>query len=204
MATAPSFLTERFRSEAPSRFAVTAEPRDGRATAVLCGAARAMMLQLLWPRSRRTASATIRGSVARGGWQGKQITEIVRATSSEESLSETPGRRRGRGHDDRRTVNGPSPVPTAIVGVAGAVVAEERALYGLRMLGASRTLAAIATVMRKHGHRSQPRSTPVGRTFRRAISLVMEAAYPGIVPSRCHSRSHLFALLAAYRSFLSR
>ena len=92
-----------------------------------------------------------------------------------------------------------------IVGVAGAVVADENALYGLMMLGAIGGLVvAIATVVRKQW---APITAPIYALleglFVGAISLVMEAAYPGIVlPAVSLTFGTLFALLAAYRSGL--
>lgn len=92
-----------------------------------------------------------------------------------------------------------------IVGVAGAVVADESALYGLMMLGAIGGLVvAIATVVRKQW---APITAPIYALleglFVGAISLVMEAAYPGIVlPAVSLTFGTLFALLAAYRSGL--
>ena len=92
-----------------------------------------------------------------------------------------------------------------IVGVAGAVVAEESALYGLMMLGAiGGLITAIVTVFRKQW---APITAPIYALleglFVGAISLVMEAAYPGIVlPAVSLTFGTLFALLAAYRSGL--
>ncbi|HUG07255.1 MAG TPA: Bax inhibitor-1/YccA family protein [Candidatus Limnocylindria bacterium] len=92
-----------------------------------------------------------------------------------------------------------------IVGVAGAVVAEESALYGLMLLGAIGGLVvALVTVFRKEW---APITAPVYALleglFVGAISLVMEAAYPGIVlPAVSLTFGTLFALLAAYRSGL--
>lgn len=92
-----------------------------------------------------------------------------------------------------------------IVGVGGAVVAEESALYGLMMLGAIGGLvAALVTVVRKQW---APITAPIYAVleglFVGAISLVMEAAYPGIVlPAVSLTFGTLFALLAAYRSGL--
>ena len=92
-----------------------------------------------------------------------------------------------------------------IVGVAGAVVAEESALYGLMMLGAiGGLITALVTVFRKQW---APITAPVYALleglFVGAISLVMEAAYPGIVlPAVSLTFGTLFALLAAYRSGL--
>ena len=92
-----------------------------------------------------------------------------------------------------------------IVGVAGAVVAEESALYGLMMLGAiGGLIAALVTVFRKQW---APITAPIYALleglFVGAISLVMEAAYPGIVlPAVSLTFGTLFALLAAYRSGL--
>lgn len=70
-----------------------------------------------------------------------------------------------------------------IVGVAGAVVADEGALYGLMMLGAiGGLITAVVTVFRKQW---APITAPIYALleglFVGAISLVMEAAYPGIV-----------------------
>jgi uncharacterized YccA/Bax inhibitor family protein len=90
-----------------------------------------------------------------------------------------------------------------IVGVAGAVVAEESALYGLMMLGAiGGLITALVTVFRKQW---APITAPIYALleglFVGAISLVMEAAYPGIVlPAVSLTFGTLFALLAAYRS----
>jgi len=92
-----------------------------------------------------------------------------------------------------------------IVGVAAAVVAEETALYGLMMLGAiGGLIAAVVTVIRKQW---APITAPIYALleglFVGAISLVMEAAYPGIVlPAVSLTFGTLFALLAAYRSGL--
>ncbi len=92
-----------------------------------------------------------------------------------------------------------------IVGVAGAVVAEESALYGLMMLGAiGGLITAVVTVFRKQW---APITAPIYALleglFVGAISLVMEAAYPGIVlPAVSLTFGTLFALLAAYRSGL--
>lgn len=92
-----------------------------------------------------------------------------------------------------------------IVGVAGAVVAEESALYGLMMLGAIGGLVvALVTVFRKQW---APITAPIYAVleglFVGAISLVMDAAYPGIVlPAVSLTFGTLFALLAAYRSGL--
>ena len=92
-----------------------------------------------------------------------------------------------------------------IVGVAGAVVAEESALYGLMMLGAiGGLITALVTVFRKQW---APITAPIYALleglFVGAISLVMEAAYPGIVlPAVSLTFGTLFALLAAYRSGL--
>jgi uncharacterized YccA/Bax inhibitor family protein len=92
-----------------------------------------------------------------------------------------------------------------IVGVAGAVVADESALYGLMMLGAIGGLVvALVTVFRKQW---APITAPIYALleglFVGAISLVMEAAYPGIVlPAVSLTFGTLFALLAAYRSGL--
>ena len=68
-----------------------------------------------------------------------------------------------------------------IVGVAGAVVAEESALYGLMMLGAiGGLITALVTVFRKQW---APITAPIYALleglFVGGISLVMEAAYPG-------------------------
>ena len=70
-----------------------------------------------------------------------------------------------------------------IAGVAAAVVADQRALYGLMLLGAFGGFAvAIVTVFRKQW---APITAPIYAVleglFVGAISLVMEAAYPGIV-----------------------
>jgi len=92
-----------------------------------------------------------------------------------------------------------------IVGVAGAVVAEESALYGLMILGAiGGLITALVTVFRKQW---APITAPIYALleglFVGAISLVMEAAYPGIVlPAVSLTFGTLFALLAAYRSGL--
>jgi uncharacterized YccA/Bax inhibitor family protein len=92
-----------------------------------------------------------------------------------------------------------------IVGVAGAVVAEESALYGLMMLGAiGGLITALVTVFRKQW---APITAPIYALleglFVGAISLVMEAAYPGIVlPAVSLTFGTLFALLAAYRTGL--
>ena len=92
-----------------------------------------------------------------------------------------------------------------IAGVAGAVVAEESALYGLMMLGAiGGLITALVTVFRKQW---APITAPIYALleglFVGAISLVMEAAYPGIVlPAVSLTFGTLFALLAAYRSGL--
>ena len=92
-----------------------------------------------------------------------------------------------------------------IVGVAGAVVAEESALYGLMMAGAiGGLITALVTVFRKQW---APITAPIYALleglFVGAISLVMEAAYPGIVlPAVSLTFGTLFALLAAYRSGL--
>jgi uncharacterized YccA/Bax inhibitor family protein len=92
-----------------------------------------------------------------------------------------------------------------IVGVAGAVIADEGALYGLMLLGAIGGLVvAIATVVRKQW---APITAPIYAVleglFVGAISLVMEAAYPGIVlPAVSLTFGTLFALLATYRSGL--
>jgi uncharacterized YccA/Bax inhibitor family protein len=92
-----------------------------------------------------------------------------------------------------------------IVGVAGAVVAEESALYGLMMLGAiGGLITAVVTVFRKQW---APITAPIYAVleglFVGAISLVMEAAYPGIVlPAVSLTFGTLFALLAVYRSGL--
>jgi uncharacterized YccA/Bax inhibitor family protein len=92
-----------------------------------------------------------------------------------------------------------------IVGVAGAVVAEESALYGLMLLGAiGGLITALVTVFRKQW---APITAPIYALleglFVGAISLVMEAAYPGIVlPAVSLTFGTLFALLAAYRSGL--
>jgi len=92
-----------------------------------------------------------------------------------------------------------------LVGVAGAVVADEGALYGLMMLGAiGGLIAALVTVFRKQW---APITAPIYAVleglFVGAISLVMEAAYPGIVlPAVSLTFGTLFALLAAYRSGL--
>ncbi|HEV8671206.1 MAG TPA: Bax inhibitor-1/YccA family protein [Candidatus Limnocylindria bacterium] len=92
-----------------------------------------------------------------------------------------------------------------IVGVAGAVVADQRALYGLMLLGALGGLAvALVTVFRKQW---APITAPIYAVleglFVGAISLVMEAAYPGIVlPAVSLTFGTLFALLTAYRSGL--
>ena len=92
-----------------------------------------------------------------------------------------------------------------IVGVAGAVVADESALYGVMLLGAIGGLVvAIATVARKQW---APITAPIYALleglFVGAISLVMEARYPGIVlPAVSLTFGVLFALLAAYRSGL--
>ncbi len=92
-----------------------------------------------------------------------------------------------------------------IAGVAGAVIADEGALYGLMLLGAIGGLVvAIATVVRKQW---APITAPIYAVleglFVGAISLVMEAAYPGIViPAVSLTFGTLFALLAAYRSGL--
>jgi uncharacterized YccA/Bax inhibitor family protein len=92
-----------------------------------------------------------------------------------------------------------------IVGVAGAVVTDEGSLYGVMMLGAIGGLVvALATVMRKQW---APITAPIYALleglFVGAISLVMEAAYPGIVlPAVSLTFGTLFALLAAYRSGL--
>lgn len=92
-----------------------------------------------------------------------------------------------------------------IVGVAGAVVAEQRALYGLMLLGAFGGFAiALVTVFRKQW---APITAPIYAVleglFVGAISLVMEAAYSGIVlPAVSLTFGTLFALLTAYRSGL--
>ena len=92
-----------------------------------------------------------------------------------------------------------------IVGVAGAVVADESALYGLMMLGAiGGLITAVVTVFRKQW---APITAPIYAVleglFVGGISLVMEAAYPGIVlPAVSLTFGTLFALLTAYRSGL--
>jgi uncharacterized YccA/Bax inhibitor family protein len=92
-----------------------------------------------------------------------------------------------------------------IVGVAGAVVAEESALYGLMMLGAiGGLITAVVTVFRKQW---APITAPIYAVlqglFVGGISLVMEAAYPGIVlPAVSLTFGTLFALLTAYRTGL--
>ena len=92
-----------------------------------------------------------------------------------------------------------------MVGVAGAVVADQRALYGLMLLGAFGGFAvAIVTVFRKQW---APITAPIYAVleglFVGAISLVMEAAYPGIVvPAVSLTFGTLFALLTVYRSGL--
>ena len=92
-----------------------------------------------------------------------------------------------------------------IVGVAGAVVADESALYGLMMLGAiGGLITAVVTVFRKQW---APITAPIYALlqglFVGGISLVMEAAYPGIVlPAVSLTFGTLFALLTAYRSGL--
>ena len=92
-----------------------------------------------------------------------------------------------------------------IVGVAGAVVADEGALYGLMMLGAiGGLITAVVTVFRKQW---APITAPIYALleglFVGGISLVMEAAYPGIVlPAVSLTFGTLFALLTAYRSGL--
>ena len=92
-----------------------------------------------------------------------------------------------------------------IVGVAGAVVAEESALYGLMMLGAiGGLITALVTVFRKQW---APITAPIYALleglFVGGISLVMEAAYPGIVlPAVSLTFGTLFALLTAYRTGL--
>jgi uncharacterized YccA/Bax inhibitor family protein len=92
-----------------------------------------------------------------------------------------------------------------IAGVAGAVVADESALYGLMMLGAiGGLITAVVTVFRKQW---APITAPIYAVleglFVGGISLVMEAAYPGIViPAVSLTFGTLFALLAAYRSGL--
>lgn len=92
-----------------------------------------------------------------------------------------------------------------IVGVAGAVVADESALYGLMMLGAiGGLITAVVTVVRKQW---APITAPIYAVleglFVGGISLVMEAAYPGIVlPAVSLTFGTLFALLTAYRSGL--
>ena len=92
-----------------------------------------------------------------------------------------------------------------IAGVAGAVVADQRALYGLMLLGAFGGFAvALVTVFRKQW---APITAPIYAVleglFVGAISLVMEAAYPGIVlPAVSLTFGTLFALLTVYRSGL--
>jgi uncharacterized YccA/Bax inhibitor family protein len=92
-----------------------------------------------------------------------------------------------------------------IVGVAGAVVADESAMYGLMMLGAiGGLITAVVTVFRKQW---APITAPIYAVleglFVGGISLVMEAAYPGIVlPAVSLTFGTLFALLTAYRSGL--
>ena len=92
-----------------------------------------------------------------------------------------------------------------IVGVAGAVVADEGALYGLMMLGAiGGLITAVVTVFRKQW---APITAPIYALleglFVGGISLVMEAAYPGIVlPAVSLTFGTLFALLTAYRTGL--
>lgn len=92
-----------------------------------------------------------------------------------------------------------------IVGVAGAVIADESALYGLMMLGAiGGLITAVVTVIRKQW---APITAPIYAVleglFVGGISLVMEAAYPGIVlPAVSLTFGTLFALLTAYRSGL--
>ena len=92
-----------------------------------------------------------------------------------------------------------------IVGVAGAVVADEGALYGLMMLGAiGGLITAVVTVFRKQW---APITAPIYAVleglFVGGISLVMEAAYPGIVlPAVSLTFGTLFALLTVYRSGL--
>jgi uncharacterized YccA/Bax inhibitor family protein len=87
-----------------------------------------------------------------------------------------------------------------IAGVAGAVVADESALYGLMMLGAiGGLITAVVTVFRKQW---APITAPIYAVleglFVGGISLVMEAAYPGIViPAVSLTFGTLFALLAA-------
>jgi uncharacterized YccA/Bax inhibitor family protein len=92
-----------------------------------------------------------------------------------------------------------------LVGVAGAVVADQRSLSGLMVLGAIGGLAvALVTVFRKQW---APITAPIYALleglFVGSISLVMEARYPGIVvPAVSLTFGTLFALLAAYRSGL--
>jgi uncharacterized YccA/Bax inhibitor family protein len=92
-----------------------------------------------------------------------------------------------------------------IVGVAGAVVAEERALYGLMMLGAiGGFIVAMVTVFRKQW---APITAPIYAVleglFVGAISLVMDSVYPGIVlPAVSLTFGTLFAMLTAYRTGL--
>jgi uncharacterized YccA/Bax inhibitor family protein len=92
-----------------------------------------------------------------------------------------------------------------IAGVAGAVVADDRSLYGLMLLGGiGGFVVAMATVSRKQW---APITAPIYALleglFVGSISLVMDAAYPGIVlPAVSLTFGTLFALLAAYRSGL--
>jgi uncharacterized YccA/Bax inhibitor family protein len=92
-----------------------------------------------------------------------------------------------------------------IAGVAGAVVADDRSLYGLMLLGGiGGFVVAMATVFRKQW---APITAPIYALleglFVGSISLVMDAAYPGIVlPAVSLTFGTLFALLAAYRSGL--
>lgn len=92
-----------------------------------------------------------------------------------------------------------------MVGVAGAAIADEGALYGLMLLGAIGGLVvALATVFRKQwAPITAPLYAVLEGLFVGAISIVMEAAYPGIViPAVSLTFGTLFALLAAYRSGL--
>jgi uncharacterized YccA/Bax inhibitor family protein len=92
-----------------------------------------------------------------------------------------------------------------IVGVAGAVVADQRSLYGLMLLGAfGGFIVALLTVFRKQW---APITAPIYAVleglFVGAISQVMEAVYPGIVlPAVALTFGTLFAMLTAYRSGL--
>jgi len=92
-----------------------------------------------------------------------------------------------------------------IVGVAGAVVADERSLYGLIGLGAlGGFVVGMVTVFRKQW---APITAPLYAVLEGlaigGVSLVMEARYPGIVvPAVSLTFGTLFAMLTAYRSGL--